>query len=230
MTTRASDKGLAAVISPHLDDAVFSCGDMLAGCHIAHVVTVCTGMPADPGLLTPWDRDCGFTSAAEAMRRRLQENAEALALLDCRGTELGLPDSQYVENWQPYAQPLRQALMDALQSLQPERIVMPLGLFHTDHQRVSDTLLSLVAAFPTVRWLAYEDIPYRARERLVQERLFAIRARGLSVHRAATPVRTTQKRQAVAAYRSQIKGFGRMPDDLSRPEGYWTLALKEEDM
>jgi LmbE family N-acetylglucosaminyl deacetylase len=224
----ADAKGLVAVISPHLDDAVFSCGDLLATTQNATVVTVCTGLPADPDHLTDWDRECGFTSAGEAMAQRLQENRQALAILESDGSDLGLPDSQYVSDWQPYVEPLRLALSDVLQALQPQRVVMPLGLFHEDHVRVSDTLLGLIEAFPAREWLAYEDIPYRARERLVEERLFAIRARGLYVHRAPTPARTPQKARAVAEYRSQIAGFGRAPEDVRRPEGYWTLALSEE--
>ncbi|MVW79901.1 PIG-L family deacetylase [Bordetella sp. 02P26C-1] len=224
----ADAKGLVAVISPHLDDAVFSCGDLLAHTANATVVTVCTGLPDDPMRLTDWDRNCGFASASEAMAERLQENRRALAILGCDGQELGLRDSQYVSDWQPHMEPLRQTLIDVLQALQPQRVVMPLGLFHDDHVRVSNTLLSLIEAFPAREWLAYEDIPYRARARLVEERLFEIRARGVYVHRGPAPARSQQKVEAVLAYRSQLAGFGRRPDDLARPEGYWALALNEE--
>ena len=60
------------VISPHLDDAVFGCGRLLASRPGSIVVTLFAGVPDDAGQLTDWDARCGFTTAGEAVwaRRR----------------------------------------------------------------------------------------------------------------------------------------------------------------
>lgn len=216
------------VISPHLDDAVFSCGDLLASNRKSTVVSVCTGGPHAPAVLTPWDEQCGFASAQSALCTRLQENRYALELLGCSGIELGLPDDQYVDDWEPYTPELRASLVCALRDLHPTQVVIPLGLFHADHIRVSDMLLSLIGQFPCSVWMAYEDVPYRARPDAVSKRLSLIRQHGFEAHRAASPWRSDRKSRAVFAYGSQLKGFGSFPNDLSRPEGYWRLTPAQE--
>ena len=58
------------VISPHLDDAVFSCGDWLATHPGAIVMTVFAGVPRDGALHTEWDNRCGFADASHAILAR----------------------------------------------------------------------------------------------------------------------------------------------------------------
>lgn len=222
MLTR--EKNALVVVSPHLDDGVFSCGDLLARSRLSTVITVCTGLPENPARLTSWDQRCGFPTARAALTERLEENREALRLLGSDGVELGLPDSQYVHNWQPFIPLLRESLKNALARLHPRQVVMPLGLFHDDHIRVSDILLSLLYLFPAAVWMAYEDVPYRARPDAVPQRLSVIRQRGIEASRVATPCRSDRKSRAVWAYGSQLRGFGACPDDLTRPEGYWRLT------
>lgn len=219
-----AEKDTLVVVSPHLDDGVFSCGDLLARSAFSTVITVCTGLPEDPAQTTPWDRQCGFATARSAMAQRLEENRAALKLVGSQGLELGLPDSQYVPDWRPFIPILRESLKNALARLQPGTVVMPLGLFHEDHIRVSDSLLALRDLFPAAVWLAYEDVPYRARPAAVTQRLTAIRQHGIRTTRAATPCQSNRKSRAVYGYDSQRRGFGAWPRDLAQPEGYWQLT------
>jgi len=53
------------VISPHLDDAVFGAGELIAAHPGAIVITAFAGIPSGDGL-TGWDRDCGFRGSREA--------------------------------------------------------------------------------------------------------------------------------------------------------------------
>ena len=53
------------VISPHLDDAVLSCGALLAAHRGAVVATVFAGVPRDPRQRTEWDARSGVADAAE---------------------------------------------------------------------------------------------------------------------------------------------------------------------
>ena len=87
--------GRTLVVSPHLDDAVLSCGEFLSAASDATVVTVFAGMPADCGVSTDYDRQCGFVSAEHAMRTRWQEDRAALATLGVELMHLPCVDSQY---------------------------------------------------------------------------------------------------------------------------------------
>jgi len=79
--------------------------------------------------------------------------------------------------------------------------------------------------------LAYEDVPYRGRPGLLQQRLAALAARGVR----ATPARgapgetpTAPKERAVRAYASQWRAFGETGlADASQPERFWMLDLTE---
>src|SRR5690554_6399989 len=76
------------VVSPHYDDAVFSCGNLLSTLPASTVVTVYSGLPDNPELATDWDRRCGFANAGEAMATRANENGMALASLRAEGVDL----------------------------------------------------------------------------------------------------------------------------------------------
>jgi len=225
---QAHNNDALVVVSPHLDDGVFSCGDLLARSRRSTVITVCTGLPEDFTRLTSWDQRCGFRSAASAIASRREENREALRLLGSRNLELGLPDSQYVRDWQPYIPLLRESLKSAIERLHPDRVVVPLGLFHDDHIRVSDVMLSLLYRFPVLEWTAYEDVPYRARPNVVLQRLSVIEQRGIQASRVSAPCRSDRKSRAVWAYGSQLQGFGALPEDVIRREGYWRLTPSQE--
>src|SRR5437763_1975889 len=92
---RSDGPGTLAVISPHLDDGVFACGEALAAHPGSVVVTVFAGMPADPSQSTDWDARCGFASAGEAVAARRAEDRTSLARLGARPHWLEFGDSQY---------------------------------------------------------------------------------------------------------------------------------------
>jgi LmbE family N-acetylglucosaminyl deacetylase len=217
------------VISPHLDDAVLGCGQLLAAHPGSIVVTVFTGLPPEPERLTEWDAGCGFASAREAMQARRNEDRAALALL--RGTPVWLDfcDAQYDRT--PPVSAVRNALIEQLTRHPPDRVLYPLGLFHSDHFLVHEASREALAALPGLPAVAYEDALYRSRRGLLQQRLMALAAEGL----VATPARLDGERgsaglklDAVKAYRSQLQGLGRGGvDDATQPERFWTLNREE---
>ncbi|KAB0640285.1 PIG-L family deacetylase, partial [Burkholderia territorii] len=83
------------VVSPHLDDAVFSCGQLLAQSPGSVVVTVFAGIPAHGTAAPPWDRRAGFRTADEAMRTRRDEDRRALGTLGAHAVWLDFLDDQY---------------------------------------------------------------------------------------------------------------------------------------
>jgi LmbE family N-acetylglucosaminyl deacetylase len=80
-----SSLGRTVIVSPHLDDAVFGCGSLIAAHPGATVVTVFAGVPPHGAAASDWDhRRCGFASATRAVTRRREEDRVALSLLEAR--------------------------------------------------------------------------------------------------------------------------------------------------
>src|SRR4051794_3037452 len=83
------------VLSPHLDDAVFSCGELLVDLRRPIVATLFAGVPP-PGLqTTPWDLLSGFSNSAEAMQARRAEDDRALEMLGAVPEHFDFLDDQY---------------------------------------------------------------------------------------------------------------------------------------
>ena len=214
-------------VSPHYDDAVFSCGNFLAGRPGSTVITVFGGVPSDAELLTDWDRRCGFDRSCHAMRERTMENRRALFALHAKALEFDFLDSQYTGEADIDDVQLVDTLFRVVAQLQSDNVFMPLGLFHGDHIRLSDALMAICGFFPDIQWFAYEDIPYRKQVGLVQERLSLLYIQGVSM----SPVNlqcpaTRQKAAAVSAYRSQLVGLGpgSKPSILRQSEHFWHLS------
>jgi LmbE family N-acetylglucosaminyl deacetylase len=212
-------------ISPHLDDAVFGCGQLLAAHPGSLVVTVFAGAPSRAVALTDWDRRCGFTSADEAIDVRRREDAAALALIGAQPVWLGFADSQYGQT--PGADSVGDALRRVLRERTPETLLYPLGLFHSDHVLVHDASRHALPAIGGADALAYEDALYRGMRGMLQQRLAAL----LGARISATPVDpqprgdAALKARAVRCYASQLRAFGAGGwDDTAAAERYWRLA------
>ena len=213
------------VISPHLDDAVFGAGELIAAHPGAVVITAFAGIPSG-GALTDWDRDCGFSGSRQAMFARRREDAEALALLRATPCWLDFCDAQYAP--EPGPEELRAALARELTRHESDVVAFPLGLFHSDHKLVSRAAVELID--PERLWLAYEDALYRRMPRAVEERLLELAQSGITIGKitALTPNSSAMKTRAVLSYASQLRGLGTPgrpgQEDLSQPERYWKLA------
>jgi LmbE family N-acetylglucosaminyl deacetylase len=212
------------VISPHLDDAVFGCGRLIAAHPGSIVVTVFAGVPRDAERLTEWDAACGFRSAAEAVATRRREDQAALALLDATPRWLDFCDHQYDET--PTLAELAAALGRVIADAAPPRVLYPLGIFHSDHLLVHDAAVAALRAWPETPSFAYEDALYRGMRGELQQRLASLADAGVS----ATPARLLAdgdqplKAQAVQSYASQMRAFGPTGvADTAQPERYWRL-------
>ena len=231
------------VISPHLDDAVFSCGNLIAACDDAMVVTVFAGEPA-PALGAPeWDLAAGFSSGAQAVRARRQEDGRALRLLGAEPVWLDFLDGQYGERRNAVDIAVR---LGSLLSLQKRAtIVAPMGVYHPDHVLVNAACMLLREAVAVdhsalavaddeapapapQQWLFYEDAIHRRMPGALQSRLAGWWQEGLIVAPVHLPLSHPQyqsrKAQAVEAYESQLRLFNaEQLADISVPERYWTL-------
>ena len=195
-------------VSPHLDDAVFSAGALIARLARDHDVVVATvftaSMPAPTGFALACQTDKGITADIDYMALRREEDKRALDTLGARPVWLDLPEAPHRGYGSPSAlfgprhvtddiAPVAAALAPLV--AKSDAVFGPLGHGgHVDHHLVWDALDSLGDA---IRWL---DLPY------------AIRApRAPDAEPMLHPVPTTPddmkaKFSACAAYESQI-GF-----------------------
>lgn len=231
------EPGRIAVISPHLDDAVFGCGALLSAYPGSVVITVFAGIPRADAVLVDWDTRCGFPDGAAAMTQRRAENGKALRLLGAEAMLLDFLDDQYVAGQSraaPKAERIRSALAQALDAAAANTVVLPLGLFHSDNLLAADAALALAQAAEGRTWVAYEEALYRNKAGLLQGRLVHLYTQGIRATPVgfAASVNIHRKATAVAAYTSQLTQLGlkKGEGDPAAPERYWLLqeAIKQE--
>ena len=137
------------VVSPHLDDAVMSCGALLLAHPGATVVTLFAASPAhytDP--LNEHDTECGFRPGDDTMALRRDEDVRAMAAVGATPRWLAFCQNSHEERVDPIAVPpgAVDALAAAIDEVDPTCVVAPLGLSHADHQACHSTALAARAA------------------------------------------------------------------------------------
>lgn len=218
--------GRVIALSPHLDDAVLSCGHGLAQRPGSTVVTVFAGLPPQGACLPDWDARCGFPDPRQAIEHRREEDRQALVLLECLPVWMDFLDAQYGGAEPPLV--IARELAARLEASGAATVLLPLGLFHSDHHRVHEAAMLARLALPRLRWLAYEDVPYRAGAGLVQQRLARLEGAGIRATPArlppTAPLEEHRKAAAVQAYASQRRGLGEAAlEDARAPERCWLL-------
>jgi LmbE family N-acetylglucosaminyl deacetylase len=205
-----TDRSKVLILSPHLDDAVFSCGAFVHRCAEATVATVFAGIPTSVGGLTTWDACSGFACAHEAMTMRREEDRRALSILNAQPVWLDFLDSQYGDS--PSVEAVAAAIAALLESRTPDTVLFPAGLFHSDHVLVHRAALQVLPDYPQASWLMYEDALYRRIPGMLQERLATL----LEENRQATPLALPpgsgtasdrRKREAIYCYASQLRAL-----------------------
>jgi LmbE family N-acetylglucosaminyl deacetylase len=200
------------VISPHLDDAVLSCGERLARSPGATVVTVCGGKPRRRTGLTQWDKDSGFNSPDEVMTIRIGEDRAALHLLAARQVVLSERDAQY-HPLPGRRRRVTRALHEILEAWDPDECLFPIGIGHPDHILTRNSCLALAKRRPRVTSTVYVDLPYGMSPRFglaTRSAHQAIRAAGFKLDPIRPePDQTTYdvKQRALACYPSQLRSL-----------------------
>lgn len=207
------------VVSPHLDDAVLSCGRLLAAHPGAVVVTVFAGPPPDDRLVE-WDRLAGFVAGDDVMTRRQREDRRALRVLRARPVWLGLRQDVYRDAPLDVAA-LRAQVAAVIEVADPALVAVPIGLHHPDHLAVAD---ALGGALPDRQTWLYADQPYATGlPHLLPARL----ARLPALRPVPGPARGRwRKTLAISAYRSQLRALGGgIPRHIGgAPETYWEVS------
>lgn len=176
-----SDKLKIAIISPHVDDAIFSLGNAIAWFQKTAEITVISpfaGIPSDP---------VGFKKHT-TLRAEHEEACKIMGVSIINGDFFddvyGLQNSDKVEAW------IRKVTEGF------DNILVPLGIHHPDHILVRNICVSSIEITGF-----YEELPYRIlypelRSQVVQE---FTGYRGGKVYE-----HNPLKEQAVKAYASQI--------------------------
>src|SRR5580698_8994511 len=168
------------IVSPHFDDAVFSCGALLATHPDAVVCTVFAAAP-EQNMQTEWDTLAGFTSAQESVNARTLEDNRALELLDAVPVRMPFRDGQYLDS--PSISRLSAALEETIYRSTANTLVMPLGLHHPDHVLAFDACCEILPRLSHIRWFAYAEAIHRCQPGVVKARLEDLAGRGI----VATP-------------------------------------------
>jgi len=219
------------VISPHLDDAVFGCGRLLAAHPRSVVITALAGKPPSYDRVTDWDAAAGFQPGDDVVGRRYEEDVDALQVLDARPIWLDFLDGQYdAHDRSPLEVALTDALEGAILATALTTAFIPLGLFHPDHALVHAAGLGVMRRRPDLTWFDYEEPIYRRVPGAIEERRRALAHGGIIATPIGAPLDHDDraKRRAVRAYRSQMRALvSCWPldcDDIFAPERYWRLA------
>lgn len=155
------------IVSPHLDDAVLSVGQLMAGRPNCVVVTVFAGTPRRNRMLTTYDQGCGYISAGDAMRSRRHDDLSALGTLAARAEHLRFVDHQYRAE-EPVDDPvlcgmIAGELARIVDDLGPSlhQALGPVGLAHPDHLLVASAFQLLLSMRRHLEPWLYEDLPSR---------------------------------------------------------------------
>jgi len=192
----------AAILAPHLDDAVLSCWSVVDSAADVSVLNVFAGLPP-AGKCGWWDRETGAMDSAARMRERRSEDAEALAQAGRNPVNLDFLEHQYREDEQPGTEELLEAIASHVRG----RVVYgPAGIGdHADHVLVRCVLGELRRRGTDVR--LYADLPYCAREgwpeRVAEDgrpKLPGLRARTVRLDANAQK----RKLRALETYRTQF--------------------------
>ncbi|WP_447978257.1 PIG-L deacetylase family protein [Candidatus Nitrospira bockiana] len=216
------------VISPHCDDAVFSCGRWLAAMPGALVATLFAGRPPAGSELTEWDRAAGFQPGDDVIGVRREEDRRALEMLGAHSYWFDFCDSQY--GLTPRVETVTRALARLIDEVETRSLLAPLGLFHSDHRLSHEAVIGVLARRPRLSVWLYEDALYRRIPGLLDARTAECRRAGLRLERVQAPPAgdVELKRRAVRCYASQLRALatpGRPGHgDTTAEEGFWRLG------
>lgn len=210
------------ILSPHLDDAVLSCGALMMDAHRRHagvvMVTVFNGRSAWPvsEAATRFHARCGHTDY-NAMDEREKEDNRALEVVHARTERLQLPEALYrkhtdgtymyqedsaifVSDIPAFDDAFRDVvhrIAEQIDAVQPDMVLAPVGIGgHVDHLLVSAAAERLDCAV-----FHYEDVPYVIYERCRDWRR-ASAARTAHLHYCSDEA-WQAKNSAIECYRSQ---------------------------
>jgi LmbE family N-acetylglucosaminyl deacetylase len=169
---------VALALSPHLDDAAFSCGGTLArlaqaGWRVVVATAFTRSVPQPQGFALTCQTDKGLGPEVDYMALRRQEDRAAMGLLGAEPRWLDLPEAPHrgyesatalfggIHGGDGVDVPVAAAIDGLLQELSPALLLGPQAVGgHVDHLVLIHALDCLAVGIPTLWW---RDFPYVAR-------------------------------------------------------------------
>jgi len=224
--------GRVLVVSPHLDDAVLSCGEAISQLDECVVLTVFAGSPRSWEIHREWDHEwCGFAPGDVVVAARLREDDAALGSLGTAAARLDFLDEQYRQpGLDPPPEELGEAIGAAIDRTGATTVVIPLGLGHNDHRLAAAGCRQAALNRSNLVWLAYQDLPYG-----YEPEIFGPDAVDVALS-SCSPLspRTVElgngsgaqaKVAALDHYPSQMRGLGARRLTALKPERFWRLEF-----
>jgi LmbE family N-acetylglucosaminyl deacetylase len=211
---RVSLEGRVVVVSPHVDDAVFSLGATIArakrGGARVEVLTVFSGDPASSAPANKWDRRAGFGTVGQAMTARRVEDREACRIVGAEPSWLRFLGGGY--GGEKNADTIWSAVASAVANA--DAVLIPgFPLTNEDHAWLARLLAE--RPVPCVRTGLYAEQPYRYMVRAESPRPVVppLLRQGMSgaIGWTGTTARLSDrrlKRKAILAYASQLPMLG----------------------
>jgi LmbE family N-acetylglucosaminyl deacetylase len=223
-------RGRVVVVSPHLDDAVLSCGEVIGRLDDCVVLTVFAGSPPSWEIHRLWDNDlCGFAEGTDVVAARIREDDAALSSLGLAAARLSLLDEQYREpGMEPSPEEVGQLVAARIEQLDAETVVVPVGLGHRDHRLTAAGCRHAALTRSDLQWLGYLDLPYGYEPEILGPGAVD-EALGWLSPLIPTPIDLGQgggaeaKIAALDHYKSQMRGLGARRSAALKPERYWRL-------
>jgi LmbE family N-acetylglucosaminyl deacetylase len=212
-----------------LDDAVYSCANLLIAHRGSSVVTVFAGAPnvMHDGYNSA---STGEPFALDAITVRREEDRVALDRVNATPIWLDFFESDY-EDLRPdvrYADLIRDELTRVINDVRPASVIAPLGLIHPDHLAVSEACQALWS-HDDVTWYVYMDLPYgMAHPRNMRKRLRTLRRVAALDEFDGLGGDHDIKHELVALYGSQYEAtrqnYHKVFDEIQRfEERYWRV-------
>ncbi|MEQ8672949.1 MAG: PIG-L family deacetylase [Aggregatilineales bacterium] len=222
-------------LSPHLDDAVLSCGGTIyqlteQGASVS-ILTIMAGDPPDPLPDTPIVRDLHqrWKAGENPVAIRRQEDIAAAKILhasaqhreygDCvyrvhngvalYPSEESLFGEVHPDDSLPGSLAIEAALINYV-FLNIEAIYAPLGVgHHVDHQIIRDWALEIYRRNPTIEMFFYEEYPYTRDMKAIENafNFFPAEFNLTSTMAELNKQDVTAKIQAIACHQSQLSTF-----------------------
>ncbi|MBC7869521.1 MAG: PIG-L family deacetylase [Chitinophagaceae bacterium] len=231
-------------LSPHLDDAVLSCGGTIH--HLTQrgesvtILTLMAGDPPNPLPDTPIVRDLHqrWAIGESPVAARRQEDTLSAAVVGATAKHREYADSVYRTH---LALPLYPSEQSIFGEINPEdsttkyltiestlfrfvflgvtTLYAPLGVgHHVDHQIVRDWSLEIRQHTPGLEIKFYEEYPYTRNHEAIQNALMLMKPR-LKLKPETQPLSESDmsaKINAIACYKSQISTFWKSEDAMRR--------------
>lgn len=226
--------GLYLFLSPHLDDAVLSCGGfihtLVQGGDTVVVLTITAGDPPDPFPDTPLVRSlhARWEAGEHPVAVRRLEDITSLQVLGAQAIHAHHLDCVYRTHGEGALYPVESSIFESLHPNDPlpatledeipasltrfpglQALIAPLGVgHHVDHQITRDWALSIKRHAPQLALRFYEEYPYTRDRSAIQHALDLLPGINLRpVVQILSVANMEAKIRAIACHRSQISTF-----------------------